>query len=56
MPRIYYKDTSGVERPCEVLNKNFDSYRIKYKTKEGDVVIFVTKDQLIFPKFSELVV
>lgn len=56
MPRIYYKDEKGVERLCEVHGKMFDTYLISYKANGEEIEVQVTKDQLIFPKFSELVV
>lgn len=56
MPRIYYKDEHGVQRPCEVLDKSKDdTYRIMYLTKDGRITRLVTRDRLVFPQFKDLV-
>ena len=56
MPTVQYKYNSTAI-PCEVLRKFNGSYQVRFKEPGSEYIttLWVHKDNLIFPQFSELV-
>lgn len=56
MPTVHYKYGNNLI-PCEVLRKFDGSYQIRFKDPESDrtTTLWIHKDNLVFPQFSELV-